>query len=142
MNPLLIGPLAELVKGAIGRIWPDPAVQAEANLKLAVMVQNGELAQLAADTDLAKGQIEVNKVEAANANMFVAGPRPFVMWICGFSLGYAAIIEPIGRFVATVIYHYAGTFPVIDTNITMQLLLGLLGLGAMRSYDKKQGTAS
>ncbi len=48
MNPLLIGPLADIIKGVVSRIWPDPAAQADAQLKLAVMVQNGELAQLAA----------------------------------------------------------------------------------------------
>lgn len=126
----------------IERFFPDPATADAAKLKLLEMQQAGELAQLAADTDLAKGQLKVNEVEAANSNMFVSGARPFIMWICGFALSYAAIIEPMGRFIAAVVYGYTGTFPVIDTTITMQLLLGLLGLGAMRSYDKKQGTAS
>lgn len=126
----------------IERFFPDPATADAAKLKLLEMQQAGELAQLAADTDLAKGQLRVNEVEAANTNMFVAGARPFIMWICGFALAYAAIIEPMGRFAASVIYGYTGVFPIIDTTITMQLLLGLLGLGAMRSYDKKQGTAS
>lgn len=142
MNPLLLGPLADLVKSVIGRIWPDPAAQADAQLKLAVMVQNGELAQLAADTDLAKAQISVNQVEAANPSLLVSGWRPFVGWICGLSLCYAAIIEPMARFVAVVVYQYTGAFPAIDTAITMQLLIGLLGLGAYRSYEKGKGVAS
>lgn len=142
MNPLLLGPLADLVKSVIGRIWPDPAAQADAQLKLAVMVQNGELAQLAADTDLAKAQLAVNAVEAAHQSLFVSGARPCILWICGFALGYAAIVEPIARFVATVIYHYSGEFPVIDTDITLQLLFGLLGLSGLRSFDKVKGVAS
>jgi hypothetical protein len=142
MNPLLIGPLADLVKSVIGRIWPDPAAQADAQLKLAVMVQNGELAQLAADTDLAKGQIDINKVEASSSSLLVSGWRPAVGWICGLSLAYAALIEPMARFIAAVMFQYAGAFPVVDTSITLQVLLGLLGLGALRTYDKKQGVAS
>lgn len=142
MNPILIGPLADLVKSVIGRIWPDPAAQADAQLKLAVMVQNGELAQLAADTDLAKAQLAVNAVEAANASLFVSGARPFILWICGLALGYAAIVEPVARFVATVVYQYDGAYPVIDTDITLQLLFGLLGLSGLRSFDKVKGVAS
>jgi len=53
-----------------------------------------------------------------------------------------AIFEPIGRFIAAVGFGYEGEFPVIDTTITMQILFGILGLGAMRSYDKKVGNGS
>ena len=63
------------------------------------------------------------------------------MWVCGFAFAYIAIIEPIARFIAVVGFKYAGPFPVIDTNLTMQVMLALLGLGAMRSFDKKNGTA-
>ena len=142
MNPLILGGVFDIGMKLVERFFPDPKAAGEAKLELLRMQQAGELAQLAADTDLAKGQLEVNKAEAANSNMFVSGARPFIMWICGFALAYAAIIEPMGRFAAAVVYDYKGAFPVIDTTITMQLLLGLLGLGAMRSYDKKHGTAS
>lgn len=125
----------------IDKLFPDPAQRDQAKLELLKMQQSGELAQLQADTVLAQGQMEINKVEAANPTLFVSGARPFIMWICGVALAYAAILEPIVRFVATVVYRYAGSFPVIDTALTLQVLLGLLGLGAMRSYDKKNGTS-
>lgn len=83
-------------------------------------------------------QIDVNKAEAQNTNWFVAGWRPFVGWIGGFALAYAAIIEPIARFTANVMYHYTGAFPIIDTNLTMQVLMGMLGLGIMRTYEKSK----
>ena len=70
-----------------------------------------------------------------------AGWRPCCGWIGGIALGYAAIIEPAARFIAAVAFHYTGAFPVIDNTITMQVLMGMLGLGAMRSYDKMQGTS-
>lgn len=83
-------------------------------------------------------QIAVNQEEAKSESLFVAGGRPACIWIGAFALGYAAIIDPFMRFVAQVGFHYTGAFPVIDTNITMQVLFGLLGLGAMRSWDKQQ----
>lgn len=88
---------------------------------------------------LQMAQIDVNKIEAASESVFVAGWRPAVGWIGAFSLGYVAIIEPFSRFLAQVAFHYSGAFPAIDTDITLQILGGILGLSAMRSYDKKAG---
>ncbi len=117
----------------IDRLWPDPTQAAAAKLQLLQMQQNGELAIITTQTD-------TNKVEAASSSVFVAGWRPFCGWIGGCGLAYAAIIEPTARFVATVMVGYTGDFPAIDTTVTMQVLFGMLGLGAMRSYDKAKGT--
>ena len=141
MNPLLLSGLFDLGKGLIDRLFPDPAAKAAAQLELLKMQQAGDLAQLAADTDLAKLQIQTNIAEASG-NWFTAGWRPFIGWICGVSLCYVAIIEPIARFVAQVWFHYAGAFPTINTDLTMQVLLGMLGLGAMRSVEKIKGAES
>lgn len=84
-------------------------------------------------------QIQVNIEEAKSESLFKSGGRPACIWIGSAALGYVSILEPIMRFIAQVIFSYKGGFPVIDTSITMQVLFGLLGLGAMRSYDKKQG---
>lgn len=84
-------------------------------------------------------QVEVNAAEAKSANWFVAGWRPAVGWICAAALGYVAIIEPVARFIATVGVGYAGVFPAIDTTLTMQILLGMLGLGGMRTVEKVKG---
>ena len=138
MNPLLLSGLFDLGKGLIDRVLPDPAAKAAAQLELLKMQQAGDLAQLAADTDLAKLQIQTNMAEAAG-NWFTAGWRPFIGWICGVSLCYVAIIEPVARFVAQVWFAYTGAFPTIDTQLTMQVLLGMLGLGAMRSAEKIKG---
>lgn len=85
-------------------------------------------------------QVDVNKTEATSTNVFVSGWRPFIGWVCGISLAYVSILEPFIRFVATVFFKYTGTFPVINTEITLQVLIGILGLGAYRSYDKLKGT--
>lgn len=86
-------------------------------------------------------QIGVNTTEAASSSLFVSGWRPFTGWVCGLSLAYVAIIEPMARF-AAMQAGYAGAFPVIDTNLTMQVLAGMLGLSALRSRDKEKGVAS
>jgi len=118
----------------IDRLWPDPLQAANAKLELLKMQQNGDLAQMVAQTD-------INKVEAASSNLFIAGWRPFIGWGCGFAFLYSALFEPFARFVSTVVFSYQGNFPVIDTTLTMQILLGMLGMGALRSFDKKNGTA-
>lgn len=100
----------------------------EQNIKLEIL-----------DKELLKGQLEINMEEAKSSSLFKSGWRPFVGWVCGIAFAYAAIFEPLMRFIAQVMFSYAGAFPAIDTALTMQVLFGLLGLGAMRSYEKKAG---
>ena len=128
--------LFDLGKTAIEKIWPDPSKRAEELFRLEKLKQDGNLAALQAEVSLMLGQIEINKVEAQHPSVFVAGARPAVMWIGAFGLAYAAVIEPIARFVARVVFEYAGEFPALDTTITMQVLFGILGLGAYRTYEK------
>lgn len=87
-------------------------------------------------------QIVVNQEEAKSMSVFVAGWRPAVGWICASALGYSAIIEPVMRFIAKVCFDYIGEFPVIDTFLTLQVLTGILGLGYLRSNDKKNGVSN
>lgn len=117
----------------IDRLWPDPTVAASAKLELIKLQQSGELAQIT-------GQLEINKEEAKSTNWFVAGARPFIMWGCGLAMLYAALFEPLMRFVAQVVFAYTGAFPAIDTSLTTQILLGILGLGGMRTVEKLKGT--
>ena len=114
-----------LAETVIGKIWPDKSAQ--------------EAAQLAAAVAIVQGQLDINKAEAASTNWFVAGARPFIMWGCGFSMLYAAMLEPIARFIATVVFHYSGAFPVLDTSLTTPVLLGILGLSGYRTVEKIKG---
>ena len=139
MNPLVISGLFSAAQSLIERFFPDPAAKAAAQLELLRMEQTGALAQLASETDLAKLQIQVNVEEAKSTNWFVAGWRPGIGWVCGAGLAYAALIEPFARFIAKVWFGYTGEFPVISTDLTVQILMGLLGLGAMRSVEKIKG---
>lgn len=129
-----VAAVATLADSAVKRIWPDATEVEKAKLAQLTQEMQNELSLLA-------GQMDINKLEAQNASVFVSGWRPFVGWVCGAGLAYAALIEPISRFVAVVGFKYAGVFPVLDTDITLQILLGLLGLAGMRSFEKKVGVA-
>lgn len=128
----------EVGKIAIEKIWPDPVKQADAQLKLSQLAQAGDLAELDAHVKLLVGQLEINKIEAGHSSVFVSGWRPFVGWACGFALVYASILEPLMRFIISM-NGFEGTFPVLDTTITMQALMGMLGLGALRTHEKTKG---
>ena len=122
----------DLIKTGLDKFFPD----ADTELK-------GKLAEAASEINnsyqLQLSQLEINKVEAASTSLFVAGWRPAIGWVCGVSLLYAALVEPVARFIATVLFTYSGLFPVINTELTLQILLGLLGLAGMRSFEKSKG---
>ena len=83
--------------------------------------------------ELAKGQLEVNKAEAQTGSLFIGGWRPFVGWICGLGLLYNVIIAQILNIWFEV--------PEVDASLLTPVLMGMLGMGAMRSYEKKSGVA-
>lgn len=132
MNPLL-APIFGLVGTVIDRLIPDKAAAEKAKLEMAAALQAQEF-------QIQIEQIKVNAEEAKSTNWFVAGARPAIMWVCGFALAYVSVIEPIARFVAKVGFGYEGEFPVIDTDLTMQVMFGILGLGAARTLEKIKGS--
>lgn len=87
------------------------------------------------------GQIEVNKIEAKHASIWVAGWRPFIGWIGGVGLAYNFVLAPFIEFIVRA-NGYVGELPTPNSNELMTLILAMLGVGAMRSYDKTKGTAS
>ena len=136
MDPLTAA--LDIGKVLIEKIWPNVADQAREIRLLEELHQKGELAQLNARVQLLTGQLKVNEKEAGHKSIFVAGWRPFVGWVCGIGLLYSTILEPLMRFVARIA-GYTGDFPVIDTTLTMQVLLGMLGLVAARTREKEKG---
>jgi Holin of 3TMs, for gene-transfer release len=137
-----IGSVFDFLGKAADKIWPNADEANKAKFAMFQAQQAGELKGLEQEFELAKSQIAVNAIDAASPSLLNSGGRPACIWIGAFSMAYVSIIEPVARFVATVCFHYTGAFPVIDTSLTMQVMFGLLGLSGMRSYDKKQGTAS
>lgn len=123
----------ELGKSVIERIWPDANKRAEEIRKLEELKQGGELAKLDAHVKLLVGQMEVNKIEAAHKSLFVAGWRPFIGWICGLGLAYNVILSPFMDIWFDV--------PKVDTSALYPVLLGMLGIGGMRTVEKIKGVA-
>jgi hypothetical protein len=144
LNPLFIGPILEIGKGIINRLFPDPAAAAAAQLELLKMQQNGDLAQLAADTDLAKLQIQVNIEEAKHANIFVSGWRPAVGWCCAAAFAYSYVLLPFLQFVVFTF----GTAemaaqlklaPALELSEMVPVLFGMLGLSGLRTAERIKG---
>lgn len=132
--------LLPVVEKVFERIFPDPAQAADAKLKLIELEQSGELAKLTAETDMAKGQMEINKIEAGSTDKFAARWRPFIGWVCGFAFAYTLIIQPFMIFVATFYgYPVGANLPPIDGDLLGWALGGMLGLGAMRTTEKVKG---
>ena len=122
----------DLIKTGLDKFFPDADTELKGKLEAAASEINNAY-------QLKLSQLEINKVEAASSSLFVAGWRPAIGWVCGVSLLYAALVEPVARFIATVLFTYTGLFPVINTELTLQILLGLLGLAGMRSFEKSKG---
>lgn len=117
----------------IDRLWPDPAQAAAAKLELFKLQQSGELAVIT-------GQMEINKAEAANPSVFVAGWRPFIGWVCGAACAWNWIGLPMAK--ALAVYHQVPfALSPADLSEMMPVLIGLLGLGGLRTVEKIQGVA-
>lgn len=86
--------------------------------------------------DQVMGQIEVNKVEAAHRSIFVAGWRPFIGWICGIGLLWSFLLEPIARWLAAIYYPEVTVLPRLETDGLYQLVLAMLGMGGLRTWEK------
>jgi len=140
MNPLLIGGVFDMGMKLVERFFPDPKAANEAKLELLRMQQTGELAQLAANTDLAKGQLEVNKAEASSGNTFASSWRPFIGWTCGAAFAYKFVLAPAGAFIMAATGNPID-LPVLDFTEMSTILLGMLGLGGMRTLEKVKGVA-
>jgi hypothetical protein len=123
-----VSALLDIGGKVLDRIFPDPAQQAAAKLELMKLQQNGELAQIA-------GQMNINKVEAASSSLFVSGWRPSVGWVCSAGFAVQFIIGPLAEWGVALAGHHV-KFPQMDTGTMMPLLLGMLGLGGLRTAEK------
>ena len=94
-----------------------------------------EKTQLNADTQVQLSQSEINKTEAASASLFVAGWRPFIGWICGVAMAYHFILQPFIAFLFSVFGHPIH-LPPFDMNTLYTVLMGMLGLGTLRTVEK------
>lgn len=127
--------LIPAVTQILDKVLPDPQAAADAKLKMLELAQRGELAQLTAETQLAQGQIDINKVEAGSDSLFKSGWRPAAGWTCVGGLAYQIVLRPILGWAAA--NHWGWSMPPsLEMDTLMTLLFGLLGLGAYRTFEK------
>ena len=140
MLPALLGLLTPAIKPLLDLI-PNPAAREKARMEFELQVKAQGLEFLKLMTAADSAQTDINKVEASNSNLFVSGWRPLVGWVCGIGFAWATVIQPVLVFLLAVFHHEMVT-PALQTEILMQSLFGLLGLGSMRMMEKKWGVAS
>ena len=134
MAPALTA-LIPVLGNVFDRLFPDPAAAADAKVKVMEMAQRGELAHLDADLKMATGQMEVNKAEAQHHSIFVAGWRPAIGWVCAAAFAFKFVVGPS----AAVLMSMAGhpiVLPEFDFSEMSTILLGMLGLGTLRTVEK------
>lgn len=132
-------PIIDGIVKIIDKVIPDPQAKAEASLKVLQLNQAGELRQIETDLQLALGQIDINKIEAAAPDLFRGGWRPASGWVCVIGLLYTYLLQPLlswGSGMASV-----PAPPQLDLQELLVLLGGLLGFGGMRMVERIKGKA-
>ncbi len=127
----LLGSLVQPVTGLLDKFIEDKDQKNQLAHEISTMAERHA-------QELAKGQLEINKAEAQSRNVFIAGWRPFLGWTMGFAMAYNYVIQPIAIFVLGQL-DYLVTLPALDMTEMMPVLLGMLGLGSLRTYEKKIG---
>lgn len=130
--PLLaaVPAISEVVGGILDRVWPKKMTEEErAQFEI-------ELAKI--DWQNVLGQLEINKIEAANESLFVSGWRPFIGWVCGSAFAWAFIVGPFTAWSLAVAGVDVPPLPVVDMANFSPVLMGMLGFGAYRTYEKVQ----
>jgi hypothetical protein len=118
--------LIEPLTGLAGKFIQDKDKAAELAFKMATLAGDRH-------NELMLAQLEVAKIQAGHKSLFVAGARPAIMWICGLGLGYNVLAYPI--------LNIWFAMPPIETELLYPTLMGMLGLGTMRTVDKIKGVA-
>ena len=121
-----VGAVADLAGTVISKIWPDKSDQEKQQLAAAVMV--------------VQGQLDINKAEATNDSVFVSGWRPFIGWVCGTACVWNWIGLPVAKFAMLAIGHPITLQPA-DLSEMLPILMGMLGLGGLRTMEKINGVA-
>jgi hypothetical protein len=133
----ILGDLIKPVTDIIGEVVVDKDKKKELEYKLQELVDKADERY----HEELMAQTEINKVEAAHTSIFVAGWRPFIGWVGGVGLAYTFVLAPFIEFVARA-NGYVGDMPLPDSSQLMALVTAMLGVGAMRSFDKNAGTAT
>ena len=133
MIPAIVTALVPALGTLVDRLIPDRAAAERAKADM-------EAALVKAANEAAMAQVEVNKIEAGHSSVFVAGWRPFIGWVCGAALAWAFIVGPVLAW-SLAVFGIRETLPPIMTDNLFELVLAMLGLGGLRTFEKMRGVA-
>jgi Holin of 3TMs, for gene-transfer release len=143
MNPLALGGIVQ----AIGQIADDLVTTDKERLDAELELRRLGLEERKVEADLVRGQLEVNRAEAASSSLFVAGWRPAIGWIGAAALGYQFLLYPLLVW-AWALLQARGVVPgdlrpppMLDTDALWVVLSGMLGIAGLRSVEKVKGVA-
>ncbi len=129
----LLGELIGPVTGLISEFVEDKDKSKALAHKIATMAEKHA-------NELAKAQIEVNKIEAASSSLWVSGWRPAVGWVCVLGMCGNFMVIPFSNFVLALL-DIDVSIPLVELDTMMPVLMGMLGLGAMRTFEKTKGVS-
>lgn len=146
MNPLLVPAFGGIID-SVGKVLDDLTTSDQERLAAEIELRKLGIEELKVDAGLAQGQVDVNKVEAANANIFVSGWRPAVGWCGVFAMAYQFILYPFLTW-GWALMQAAGWVsvnltppPMLNTDALWVILTGILGLGTARTVEKLKDKA-
>ena len=116
---------------AVGNVIDDMHFSGEEKEKLKLQMKE-------IDAKLKEKQLDINKAEASHRSVFVSGWRPFLGWVSGLSIGYVYLFQPILDMILQM-FQVQVNWVQLDLGQLMPLVLGMLGLGGLRSFEKAKG---
>lgn len=139
--PLVAALVPDALNAAVkflDRIIPDPEAKAKAILELKKEENAQALQEMTLELQAMQAQTSINQEEARSGDKFASRWRPFVGWICGFAFAYHFILQPLLAFSMASFGHKV-ELPAFDMDVLNTVLMGMLGLGGMRSFEKLKG---
>lgn len=129
----IVGTLIEAGMKILDKVIPDPQAKLEAQYKLLELQQRGEFKEIDAQLQMAQGQMDINKIEAANESVFVSGWRPAMGWCC--------VLIFVANFIGVPMLAWLSPLldipppPRLEMGEVLPVLLGMLGLGGLRTAE-------
>ena len=121
-----LGAVSDLANTVINKIWPDKSA--------------AEQQQLAAAVLIVQGQLDINKVEASSPSVFTSGWRPAIGWVCGAACAWNWVGLPVANMALSLLGNALVLYPA-DVSEMMPILMGMLGLGTLRTFEKVKGVS-
>jgi hypothetical protein len=136
---MLLLDLIPAISKLLDKLIPDPEAREKAKIELLKTERSNDLEELRLALSADSAQTEINKQEAAHSDRFVAGWRPFIGWVCGVAFAYHFILQPL---LAFTIMNSGGEvrLPTFDMDALSTVLMGMLGLGGLRTIEKIRST--